>query len=160
MLELFSAAFIQTSYLQCMVRSVLSLFILFSSAAWSQTVFSTTDVDLGDLYNGSERFGDILVSNRGRQKAYILRVEKANEVVYRASSDVLFPDSSFSFRLQANPPGKGPFSYTVNVYTSDNEKPVAIRIHGTVKELPAATPAGMQSCPDFGVQPSRVAARK
>lgn len=143
-----------------MFRFALLLFVLLSSAAWSQTVFSTTDIDLGDLYKGSDLFDDILVSNRGKQKAYILRVEKPNEVVYRASSDVLFPDSSFSFRLQANPQGRGPFSYTVNVYTSDNDKPVAIRIHGTVKELPAAALAGMQSCPDFGTAPSRVEARE
>lgn len=125
-----------------------------------QTVFSTQSLDLGELYAGSERFGDILVTNQGKQKAYILRVEKPSDVVYLASSDVLLPDSSFSFRLQVNPSKKGAFSYDVKVYTSDNLNPVNIRISGTVKELSENTMAGMMSCPDFGSQPSRVQTRE
>jgi Ca-activated chloride channel homolog len=125
-----------------------------------QTVFSTQSLDLGELYAGSERFGDILVTNKGKQKAYILRVEKPSDVVYLASSDVLLPDSSFSFRLQVNPSKKGAFSYDVKVYTSDNLNPVNIRISGTVKELSENTMAGMMSCPDFGSQPSRVQTRE
>jgi len=142
-----------------MIRFVFLLLLFFSPVSWSQTVFSTTSVDLGDLYAGSDRFGDILVTNKGRQKAYILRVEKSPEVVYRASSDILLPDSSFSFRLQANPQQKGVFSYAVKVYTSDNAEPVSIRISGNVKELPKNELAGMQSCPDFGTEPSRVETR-
>lgn len=130
------------------------LFIAFSSKA--QTVFSSKSIDLGDIYATTERFGDILVTNKGPQKAYILRVEKPLEVVYRSSSDLVLPDSSFSFRLQANPVKKGPFSYDVNVYTSDSRQPTTIRISGNVKELPQNDMAGMQSCPDFGSEPSRV----
>ena len=130
--------------------------LLLCGNAWAQTVFSATDLDLGDLYGNSDRFGDILVTNKGKQKAYILRVEKEADVVYRASSDVLLPDSSFSFRLQVNPGEKGVFSSLVKVYTSDNQDPVSIRVHGNVKELPPNDFAGMQSCPDFGSVPSRV----
>lgn len=139
------------------MQKILFLFvILASSAAQAQTVFSTQNLDLGELYAGSERFGDILVTNKGKQKAYILRVEKPADVVYLASSDVLLPDSSFSFRLQVNPSKKGAFTYDVKVYTSDNMNPVNIRISGTVKELTENTMAGMMSCPDFGSEPSRV----
>lgn len=130
------------------------LFIAFSSKA--QTVFSSHSIDLGEIYASSERFGDILVTNKGKQKAYILRVEKPMEVMYRSSSDLVLPDSSFSFRLQANPVKKGPFSYEVKVYTSDSQQPATIRISGNVKELPQSEMAGMQSCPDFGSEPSRV----
>lgn len=132
------------------------LLIVSLTPASGQTVFSSKSVDLGELYAGSERFADILVSNKGSKKSYILRVEKPFDVVYLASSDVLLPDSSFSFRLQVNPKKKGAFSYDVNVYTSDNNAPVTIRITGTVKELPQNDLAGMQSCPDFGSEPSRV----
>lgn len=139
------------------MRKILFLFVIIASfAAQAQTVFSTQNLDLGELYAGSERFGDILVTNKGQQKAYILRVEKPADVVYLASSDILLPDSSFSFRLQVNPSKKGAFSYDVKVYTSDNMNPVNIRISGTVKELTENTMAGMMSCPDFGAEPSRV----
>lgn len=139
-----------------MRKTLFLLAILASLGTQAQTVFSTQNLDLGELYAGSERFGDILVTNKGKQKAYILRVEKPADVVYLASSDVLLPDSSFSFRLQANPTKKGPFSYDVKVYTSDNMNPVNIRISGTVKELTENTMAGRMSCPDFGSEPSRV----
>jgi Ca-activated chloride channel homolog len=139
-----------------MQKILFLLAILASLGTQAQTVFSTQSLDLGELYAGSERFGDILVTNKGKQKAYILRVEKPTDVVYLASSDVLLPDSSFSFRLQVNPSKKGAFSYDVKVYTSDNMNPVNIRISGTVKELTKNTMAGMMSCPDFGSEPSRV----
>jgi Ca-activated chloride channel family protein len=132
----------------------IGLVIGFQSGA--QTVFSTKTLDLGDLYATSERFGDILVTNKGKQKSYILRVEKPFDVVYRSSSDLLLPDSSFSFRLQINPKSKGPFSYDVKVYTSDNPEPVRIRITGNMKEIPLNELSGLQSCPEFGVVPSRV----
>lgn len=139
------------------MRWLLPFFVFIScSVSYGQTVFSTQSLDLGELYAGSERFGDILVTNKGKQKSYILRVEKPADVVYLASSDLLLPDSSFSFRLQVNPGKKGPFSYNVKVYTSDNMEPVNIRISGTVKELDENTMAGMMSCPDFGAEPSRV----
>lgn len=139
-----------------MIRFACLLCLLLASRLSAQTVFSTTELDLGDLYAGSERFGDILVTNKGPKKAYILRVEKSADVVYRASSDLLLPDSSFSFRLQVNPKQKGAFSYTINVYTSDNTQPVAIRVRGNVKELPQDDVVAMQNCPDFGTEPSRV----
>jgi Ca-activated chloride channel homolog len=132
------------------------LFLFASLQSFGQTVFSSHSIDLGDVYASTERFGDILVTNKGKQKAYILRVEKPMEVVYRSSSDLVLPDSSFSFRLQANPMKKGQFSYEVKVYTSDSQQPTTIRISGNVKELPQNEMAGMQSCPDFGSQPSRV----
>ncbi|MES2555724.1 MAG: VWA domain-containing protein [Bacteroidota bacterium] len=139
------------------MQKILFLLILLTSfGAQAQTVFSTQNLDLGELHAGSERFGDILVTNKGKQKSYILRVEKPVDVTYLASSDVLLPDSSFSFRLQVNPAKKGAFSYDVKVYTSDNMDPVNIRISGNVKELTENTMAGMMSCPDFGSEPSRV----
>jgi Ca-activated chloride channel homolog len=139
-----------------MIRLLFFITLFIAVAGQAQTVFSTRHIDLGELDGTSERFGDILVTNKGRQKAYILRVEKPLDVEYRASSDLLLPDSSFSFRLQANPKKKGPFSYNVNVYTSDSPEPVTIRISGKVNALPDNALAGMLSCPDFGSEPSRV----
>ncbi len=151
-----SFPFTNNSYLHSMQKILFLLAIFTSLCTQAQTVFSTQNLDLGELYAGSERFGDILITNQGKQKAYILRVEKPTDVVYLASSDVLLPDSSFSFRLQVNPTKKGAFSYDVKVYTSDNMNPVNIRISGTVKELTENTMAGLMSCPDFGSEPSRV----
>lgn len=139
-----------------MQRLLLFIGLIIGFRAGAQTVFSTKTLDLGDLYATSERFGDILVTNKGKQKSYILRVEKPFDVVYRSSSDLLLPDSSLSFRLQVNPKSKGPFSYDVKVHTSDNAEPVIIRITGNMKEIPSSELAGLQSCPEFGVEPSRV----
>jgi Ca-activated chloride channel homolog len=139
-----------------MIRVLFFLFLIVPVIGRTQTVFSTRQLDLGELDASSERFGDILVTNKGNQKSYILRVEKPLDVEYRSSSDLLLPDSSFSFRLQVNPKKKGPFSYDVKVYTSDSQQPVTITISGKVNALPENAMAGMQSCPDFGAQPSRV----
>lgn len=148
------------SYFHHMRFVLIFLFALGCFQLNAQIKFSTTTIDLGDLYPQSERFADILVTNNGSKKAYILRVEKPVEVMYLASSDILLPDSSFSFRLQANPRKKGPFSYEVNVFTSENQEAVRIRIYGNVKALPEDNLTSMTSCPDFGSQPSRVQTRE
>ena len=134
----------------------LLLILVVYNHSTAQTIFSTQSINLGELYANSERFADVLVTNKGNKKSYILRVEKPADVVYLASSDLLLPDSSFSFRLQVNPGKKGPFSYAVKVYTSDNMEPTTIRISGMVKELPMNDLANGLSCPDFGSEPSRV----
>lgn len=147
-------------YFHPMQRILIFLYGVLSLPAAAQTMFSKTSVDFGDLYAVSERFEDILVTNKGEQKAFILRVSKPEEVLYRASADILLPDSSFSFRLQVNPQRKGPFSYDVEIFTSDRQQPVTIHLSGNVKELPQRDLAGMQSCPDFGSVPSRVQTRE
>jgi Ca-activated chloride channel homolog len=142
------------------MRLPVAVLLLFSvvciSNVRAQTVFSTKDLNLGDLYTTSERFGDILVTNKGARKSYILRVEKPTEVVYLASTDALLPDSSLSFRLQVNPKEKGAFAYTVKIYTSDSAEPSVVRIKGNVREYAADDYASLQSCPTFGSEPSRV----
>jgi Ca-activated chloride channel family protein len=57
-------------------------------------------------------------------------------------------------RFQVNPKTKGRFSYDVEVFVSDRNEPVMVRLSGNLKELPQDNLSAFTSCPDFSSRPS------
>jgi len=127
-----------------------SLFIW--NALIAQSSLSSSTIDLGDLYAGSERFADVSIRNGGSAKIYVLRVEQHPEIVHKLSSDIIDPAGFVTIRLQLNPTKRGPFNLICRIYMSDQQQPLTVQLTGNVKELPQATLLST-ACPDFGSTP-------
>ncbi len=126
--------------------------IFFRSNA--QLVFDKVKHDFGEVFATSERFVDIRITNKGSKKEYLLSVRKPIEVVYLVNGQFIEPDSSLIVRLQPNPKKIGKFSYDIEVYTSDRQEPVIVKLTGNIKEMEENAMSAMQACPDFNSRPS------
>lgn len=136
-----------------MHKSILLFLLFFSSAAFGQIVFEKVKHDFGDLEAYDDRFVDIVVTNKGSKKEYLLSVKKPFDVVYLVNGQFIEKDSSLVVRLQVNPKAKGRFSYEVEIYTSDKDIPTIIKLTGNLKELPQDNTSAFTACPDFSSRP-------
>ena len=133
---------------------LLLLFFFTASVGISQLTFETTQIDFGELYDGSVRYRDIRIQNQGNQKAYILNYTNPKEVACLYTNKAAEKDSILIFRVQPNPKNLGRFSYEVSVYTSDKPEPTILHITGILKEPLTDPLARMQACPTFNDRPA------
>lgn len=133
------------------VLTLLLFICVFSTQA--QVRFSAKKHDFGDLEAYDFRFVDILLTNEGEEQEWILSVKKPREVVYINSGAVIEKDSTVILRLQVNPPGKGRFSYNVDVFTSDRQEPITIKLTGNLKQTDQNDVSSFTSCPNFNERP-------
>lgn len=119
-----------------------------------QIDFDKVNHDFGDLLATSVRFVDIRVTNKSEKKQFVLSIRKSNEVAYLTTKQTIERDSSIFIRLQVNPKKRGKFSYSVDVYTSNQSEPTTIRLQGNLKEMEENAISALQSCPDFSSRPA------
>ena len=120
---------------------------------FGQIVVDKTQYDFGDIYAHSERFVDFHFKNTGAARAFILRVEKLENIVYQMSSSTIDPDKSVVVRIQVAQKKKGPFTYKIPVYLSDRNEPIMLKITGNIKEM-APDLNSLTDCPNFNRRPS------
>lgn len=131
-----------------------ALFLLiFPVFSFAQLQFEKTSHDFGDIKADEERFVDIQVKNTGKKREYFLSFRKTTNVTCLSNGQYIEPDSTLFIRLQPNPPGKGKFSYQVEIYTSDRAEATLIQVKGNLTELPSSM--ALQSCPDFNSRPPK-----
>ena len=130
-----------------------SLFCFVSFISSSQIIFEKTKHDFGDLTLTSDRLVDIVVTNKGAKKEYLLSVKKPGDVVYLVNGQFIEKDGSLTVRLQVNPRLKGRFSYEVQIYTSDKDDPTIIKLTGNLTEVNTTQANSFQACPDFNSTP-------
>lgn len=130
------------------------IFPLVSNLLFAQIEFDKTNHNYGDMIANTPRFIDIQLTNKSDKKVFVLSIRKPKEVVYITNKQTLEPDSSIFIRLQVNPKKRGKFSYSIDVFTSDQNEPTVIRLEGNVKELEENAIAAMQTCPDFSSRPA------
>jgi len=136
------------------MRNLLTLLTIFCAfSLHAQVKFDKTKHDFGDLEAYDFRFVDILLTNEGAKQEWILSVKKPHEVVYINSGSIIEKDSTVVLRLQVNPPGKGRFSYNVEVFTSDRQEPVKIKLTGNLKQTDQNDVSSFTSCPNFNERP-------
>jgi Ca-activated chloride channel family protein len=128
------------------------LLICVSFSAFGQIIFDRTKHDFGPLMSYDDRFVDFKLTNKGAKKGFVLRVVKSSEVVYLARSNSMEIDSSIYLRFQVNPRSKGRFSYEIEVFTSDRQEPVKLKLTGELKEEPPSS-GFLTACPDFTARP-------
>jgi Ca-activated chloride channel homolog len=137
------------------MRIFLFLFLSINAfSLFSQVTFEKTKHDFGDLEAYDDRFVDIVLTNKGQKKEYVLSVKKPFEVNYIVTGKFMDKDSSVVLRFQVNPKTKGRFSYDVEVFVSDRNEPVIVKLTGNMKEIPQSDMSAFTSCPDFSTRPS------
>lgn len=129
------------------------LILVISPISFGQVTFEKVKHDFGDLEPYVDRFVDIVVTNKGPKKEYLLSVKKPFDVVYLVNGQFIEKDSSLIVRLQVNPKVKGRFSYEIEIYTSDKELPTKIKLSGNLKDLPQDNLSAFTSCPNFSSRP-------
>lgn len=124
------------------------LFILMLCPFWlfSQSYFSQTDFDLGEIDQLNEDVIDLNLSNQTDEDIYLLRIEANPRVTIKYTSKSLRKGSAQLLRLKLNPTKTGKFKERVNVYLSNNKEAVALTIKGDVKGIPKNSKT---ACPDF-----------
>lgn len=135
------------------MRFLSLLFVLISLVGFGQITFDKTKHDFGVLNSYDDRFVDFKLTNNGPKKGFVLRVVKPSEVIYLARGNSMDKDSSLFLRFQVNPHQKGRFSYDVEVFTSDRQDPVKLKLVGELKDTPTST-SFMTACPDFNSRPA------
>jgi Ca-activated chloride channel family protein len=131
----------------------ISLLLLIPKLLFGQIVVDKTQFDFGDIYAHSERFVDFHFKNMGAARAFILRVEKQENIAFQVSSYAIDPSQSVVVRIQIAQKKKGAFSYKIPVYLSDRNEPLIIKISGNIKEL-APDLNSLTDCPNFNRRPS------
>lgn len=132
---------------------ILFALLLIAFAGKAQSTLSKTEVDLGKLYAGSQRFVDISIENPGSSRVHVLRIEQSPNVVYKLSSEVIESGGFITMRVQVNPSSKGAFELGCDIYMSDLKEPLHFRLKGNVMELPKNT-FTTTACPDFNAAPA------
>src|SRR5690606_22757736 len=84
---------------------------------------------------------------------YILSVRKPSEVVYIQNKALVAKDSTLILRFQVNPQKKGRFSYTIQIYTSDQAEPHILTLTGNLLNLEIDNASNYTACPDFNARP-------
>ncbi len=136
------------------MRYLLSIFLLFvCSKGQAQITFNKTRHDFGELQAYDDRFVDIILTNKGEKKAYVLTVKKPYDVVYITDGKFMDKDSSVILRFQVNPKAKGRFNYEIEVYTSDKDESTKIKLVGNLTELSQDNTSAFTNCPDFSSRP-------
>jgi len=136
------------------MRNLLTFLLVFCAIQLNaQVTFDKTKHDFGDLEAYDFRFVDIILKNEGSKKEWLLSVKTPREVVYINSGQFIEKDSSIVLRLQVNPPGKGRFNYTVDVFTSDRSEPVKVKLTGNLKNTDQNDVSAFNACPNFNERP-------
>jgi Ca-activated chloride channel family protein len=133
---------------------ILLLTFLLQSFAFAQVTFDKLKHDFGDLETYDERFVDFVLTNKGQKKEYVLSVKKPYEVNYIVNGKFMDQDSSVVLRFQVNPKVKGRFSYDIDVFVSDREEAVKIKITGNLKDVASDDLSAFTACPDFSSRPT------
>jgi Ca-activated chloride channel family protein len=130
-----------------MKPSIISFFLLLSSATFAQSGFIETKHNLGTLLQHSDRFADFYYINRSTSNIFLLRIDKPMAVSSLFNKEEIKPGDTLVLRLQVNPKETGNFSYTVNVYLSNSMEALPLQLTGNTKEL--SGPNALTACPDF-----------
>ena len=124
---------------------------LISLTGIGQIEWNKTEHNFGDIGAFDERYTDFVITNKGSESVYLLRIDKDREVSYIYSNKFIKPDSSITIRIKYNPDIKGKFKKKIPIYLSNSMAPTEVVIKGNITEIPADTSPG---CPDFSEKTS------
>ena len=129
---------------------LLTLFTATSIAA--QITVDRKQHQFGTLKGDMPRYTDFTFTNKGSKDAFILRVKpETRDVVFSIEKTYLTPGESARIRLMYNPKEEGSFTTRVNVFNSESDKPIVLKLTGTTKDL---YDLKRMQCPDFSATSS------
>lgn len=125
--------------------------LMISVSGWSQMEIEKTTHDFGEIYENSPTYVDFTFKNIGQSKAYLLTIDNPRHTQYIYSSKLVLSDSTVTIRIKINENIKGKFNYQVDVYFSNSNQPISLKLIGNVK---VRNNNPMTACPDFNTTPS------
>lgn len=133
-----------------MHKYLVTLFLFLSYHGFNQVEPNKYTHDFGDLYENATSYYDFVFTNKTDKKQFLLTIDKPREISYIYSGKILMPDSSITVRLKIDDSQKGKFNNSIDLYFSDSNEPVTLKLTGNIKEV-ARNP--LTECPDFNNNP-------
>lgn len=112
----------------------------------SQSYFSNTVFDLGEISQINQDVAEINLSNPLEEDIYILRIDADPRISIRYTSKSLVSGSATLLRFKLNPSQQGRLREKAKIYLSSNAQPIEIIFKGIVKTIPKNNKT---ACPDF-----------
>ncbi len=125
------------------------IFIVFFWAQYTraQLSFSPENVSLGEITEAYEIKADIIVSNQGTSKIFLLKADCDKDIKVHTSKKTLLPNDTALLVISYFPERTGKFERTISLYTSGSNTPKKLSISGNLKNL---ITDNKQACYYFG----------
>ena len=120
--------------------------IFFFNFLSGQVVFNTSYHNLGDINKEDKKYFDFTLTNAGKEKAVLLRIEEPYGIDVKFSKKEILPDSTIIVRIKYTPKKKGKFKKDIPVWISLNKEPITLTIEGNAKTFDINESL---QCPDF-----------
>ena len=130
--------------MQKIIVIIFSLFFLNKLSA--QIVFNTSYHNLGEINKEDKKYYDFTLTNAGKEKATILRLEEPYGIDVKFSKKEILPDSTIIVRIKYTPKKKGSFKKNIPIWLSVSNEPVTLTIEGDAKSFDINESL---QCPDF-----------
>jgi Ca-activated chloride channel homolog len=125
---------------------LLSILLLLIIPTQAQLSVLPKRIDFGTITAETDRVVDILVSNSGGQRDFLLRATFSHEFDVRYTSKTLDADSNLTIRIKFNPRKKGKFQEVVELWFSSANQPLLLPITADVQYVNVNE---NNPCPDF-----------
>lgn len=122
------------------------LLLVFSFHTQAQLAVLPKRIDFGTITPQTDRVVDILVSNSGGQRDFLLRATFSHEFDVRYTSKTLDADGNITIRIKFNPRAKGKFQEIVELWFSSSNQPILLPITADVQFVNVNE---NNPCPDF-----------
>jgi len=119
---------------------------MISFGCYSQLETSKLTHDFGELYDNAPSYFDFSFKNNSGSVVFLLTLDKPREVNYIHTKKIIQPDSTMKLRLKIDDRIKGKFKYEVDLFFSDSNTPITVKLIGNVKEKSSNQ---LAACPDF-----------
>ena len=130
-----------------MKKTIIIIFSLFFLNRLSaQVVFNTSYHNLGEINSTDKKYFDFTLTNAGKEKAIILRIEEPYGIDVKFSKKEILPDSTIIVRIKYTPKKKGAFKKDIPVWINVNNQPITFTIEGNAKTFDINESI---QCPEF-----------
>ncbi len=113
----------------------LSFFLLLFKCGFTQISFSDLNIDLGEIKGAYEVKADIVISNNGIKKAFLLKADTDKEVKVFTSKKTLNANDTCLLVISFIPEQNGKFKKEINLFTSDKNEAHKLSIKGEIIDL-------------------------
>jgi Mg-chelatase subunit ChlD len=130
------------------MKKILSILLglFFLGSLSGQVIFNTSSHNLGEINKEDKKYFDFTLTNAGKEKAIILRVEEPYGIDVKFSKKEILPDSTVIVRIKYTPKKKGKFKKDIPVWVSVNNEPITLTLEGDAKTFDINESL---ACPDF-----------
>lgn len=115
-----------------MSRLLIIFSLLLPGLSKAQLLFSEQDVNLGTIKEAYEIKGDIVVSNPGPKKVFLMRADADHGVKVYTSKKALSPEDTCLISISFIPETSGKFKKKIDLISTDKATPYEITLSGSI----------------------------